>query len=99
MGPPSYMRSVANLNVVMRRIPVLRLPELLFATQPAPTGSKQYTRQYHQLAAPHIAFPINTSCNGKGQADYVTKAARNLCNCTTIHREEIKRDSGFIRSV
>jgi len=25
MGPPSYMRSVVDRNVVMRRIPVLRL--------------------------------------------------------------------------
>jgi hypothetical protein len=33
MGPPSYTRSVANRNVVMHRIPVLRLPASLSATQ------------------------------------------------------------------
>ena len=28
MGPPSHMRSVVDRNVVMRRIPVLKIPNL-----------------------------------------------------------------------
>jgi hypothetical protein len=50
MGPPSFMRSVVDRNVVMRRIPVIRLMHCKCWVLKATNTYSEYVI--------HIAFPL-----------------------------------------
>ena len=83
MGPPSYMRSVVNRNVVMRRIPVLS-----FVSSQALQHFPTLSHKRHELRGGGViekklfvlifstTFVFNSSYSKKNAATYYHKCAQ-----------------------
>ena len=95
MGPPLYMRSVVDRNVVMRRIPVCENCTLL-GYYAGYSGSSIPTFR-HNLSGPHLQGSRNWILDPwKMGLIGCPKTSVNNCHCTLRNNPEERSSQGVV---